>query len=106
MCTQPSISVLGSSSPFFVGFVEAVIPVADQMPPMRLVLHGRNVENLELIAQFARHHLQSVGWRIESTTCMRQALEGATVVVHQIRYGGWERRTCLRRVLPCPAPIG
>jgi 6-phospho-beta-glucosidase len=84
--------ILGGSSPFTVALVNALTAVCDRLPAYDLVLHGRNETNLALVTQYARHQLQRWGWRVLPTLRMEQALTEATVVIHQIRYGGMEGR--------------
>ena len=86
------LAILGGSSPFTVALVNSLNDVVDRLPAFDLQMHGRNGENLALMEAYANRLLQRSGWRIGSTTSMRKALEGASIVIHQIRYGGMERR--------------
>ncbi len=87
------LAVLGGSSPFTAGLIDAFAaaePAA--LPPHVLVLHGRNAERLRLVSRYAKVRLEPLGWSVAETTYLDHALEGADVVVHQIRYGGLEGR--------------
>ncbi|MBT6145007.1 MAG: hypothetical protein HOH74_06235 [Gemmatimonadetes bacterium] len=86
------VAVLGGSSPFTAGLVDALLPVADQLGPRTLVLHGRNVEHLRLVDHYARIRLRPYGWQVRSTTDMADAVADARIVIHQIRYGDMEGR--------------
>lgn len=87
----PTIAVLGGSSPFTVAMVEALADPAQDVPSVRLVLQGRSVEALELLEAYSQRRLGS-SWSVSSTTDLDTAIEGATIVVHQIRYGGLNGR--------------
>lgn len=58
------------------------------MGPGELVLFGRDREALASMARYAEAGLTSAGWRVRWTDGLLDALAGATVVLHQIRYGG------------------
>jgi 6-phospho-beta-glucosidase len=88
----PKLAVLGGSTPFTVGLIDALQGVADRLPAHTLILHGRHGANLQLVERYAQQHLGVLGWRVQSTMQLEQALAGATQVVHQIRYSGLERR--------------
>jgi 6-phospho-beta-glucosidase len=83
--------ILGGSSPFTVelinqfaskGFIQAY----------HLVLYGRHAPQLNLVTNYARHHLIKAGWYVESNTDLDSALQGAEIIIHQNRYGGLEGR--------------
>jgi 6-phospho-beta-glucosidase len=80
--------VLGGSSPFCV----ALINELRSIPPMDLVLFGRNRANLILMAQYGQARLNAAGWRVRTSRRLESALASADIVVHQIRYGGLEER--------------
>jgi 6-phospho-beta-glucosidase len=90
--TRRIISVLGGSSPFTAALVDSLATCGSRFVKTTLVLHGRNRDNLDLIARYARAQLSRFGWRVASTTRWDEALTGADVVIHQIRYGGLEGR--------------
>jgi 6-phospho-beta-glucosidase len=82
------IVVLGGSSPFTVGLVDA-IAAADEAPaPAHLILHGRAADHLDLVGAYGRSVLEPKGWRVTTAVELDDALAGADVVVNQIRFGG------------------
>src|SRR6267378_2927081 len=90
--------ILGGSTPFTAGLINALKAVGDRLPAQELVLHGRNRANLDLVGRYACQQLQERGWRIHTTSQMEEALAEATTVIHQIRYGGMERRAVCEEV--------
>src|SRR5215831_6744867 len=92
MLAGTQISVLGGSSPFTAAFIDALATVMRRLPPCNLVLHGRNTNNLDLVAGYGRRRLGPWGWQIATTTDQKSALAGSGIVVHQIRYGGMNGR--------------
>jgi 6-phospho-beta-glucosidase len=88
----PKLVVLGGSTPFTVGLIDALTAVAERLPVHELMLYGRHRRNLQLVACYARQQLEEIGWCVQSTTEIAQALTSATLIVHQIRYGGMEQR--------------
>jgi 6-phospho-beta-glucosidase len=92
MLPGTQISVLGGSSPFTAAFIDALVPVARRLPACELVFHGRDTNNLELVAGYGRHRLAPYGWQVAATTDQKSALAGSAIVVHQIRYGGMNGR--------------
>jgi 6-phospho-beta-glucosidase len=76
------IALLGGSTPFVVPlFAE----MADRLAPATLVLHGRNESALSAVSAHARHALP--GWTVSWTAALPEAVTGADLVIHQIRYG-------------------
>ncbi|REK09984.1 MAG: 6-phospho-beta-glucosidase [Planctomycetota bacterium] len=86
------IVILGGSSPFTAALVDALADKAQRIPPGELVLQGRTVQALELLSGYAGHQLGQSGWKVGFEVELDAALDGADVVVHQIRYGGMEGR--------------
>ena len=86
------IAILGGSSPFTAGLINALRNTNFDDLALRLVLHGRNQANLDLIKRYARTHLASGTWEVDAINCMPKALEDAAIVVHQIRYDGLSGR--------------
>jgi 6-phospho-beta-glucosidase len=80
------IAVLGGSTPFCVPLVDEIAALVE--PPGALVLHGRDRRALDAVTAYADTRLAPHGWCVAGTTALDAALDGATVVVHQIRYGG------------------
>jgi 6-phospho-beta-glucosidase len=92
MLAGTQISVLGGSSPFTAALIDALVPVVHRLPPCKLVLHGRDTNNLGLVAEYGRRRLEPHGWQMAATTDQNRALANAAIVVHQIRYGGMNGR--------------
>lgn len=81
------IVVLGGSSPFTAAFIDALAPVAACLPSCELALHGRNLDNLQALTRYGQHVMHPFGWEVGFHTELAAALDGADIVVHQIRYG-------------------
>lgn len=92
MTAQPKLAVLGGSSPFTAGLIEAIALAGDALPPRELMLHGRSRDLLDAMAAHARARLAPRGWIVRAQTSREVALDGAVVVLHQVRYGGMEER--------------
>ena len=108
---NPRIVVLGGSSPFTAALVDALVDVAHQLPTCELVLHGRQVDHLRLIAQYVQHHLGPFGWSAEVSTKLAEAVADADIVLHQIRYGDMagraeDERIALQFQLPPDETLG
>jgi 6-phospho-beta-glucosidase len=88
----PRIAILGGSSPFTAGLIDALADPAQRVPAAELVLQGRSREALDLLAAFAQNRLAPRGWRISTTTNQDEAIAGSQIIVHQIRYGGLSGR--------------
>jgi 6-phospho-beta-glucosidase len=82
------LAVLGGSSPF----AAALLDELGAVEAMDLTLHGRDREALGLLATYGTHRLGPSGWRVTWTADLAEALGGADVVLHQIRYGGLDGR--------------
>jgi 6-phospho-beta-glucosidase len=80
--------VLGGSSPFTVGLVDALRARGGAVPPHELVLHGRQTAALQLVARYAANALAPLGWSVREACSLDAALPGAGIIIHQIRYGG------------------
>lgn len=83
-----SLTVLGGSSPFTLGLVEALRAAVPRMAEWKLTLQGRDTAALERVETYARARLRPLGWRVEVAVDHRSALEGCDLVLHQVRYGG------------------
>ncbi len=79
------LAIAGGSSPFTAALVEALRGIA----PCELRLHGRDMRALERMRRYAERRLQ---WPVLATTRLTEAVDGAEVVVNQIRFGGLEGR--------------
>lgn len=84
-----TLSILGASTPFTVELLDALARSRSGAPAC-LVLHGRSEAALADLARYASVRVDGV--QVTATTDLHRALEGADVVVHQIRYGGLEGR--------------
>lgn len=85
------VAVLGGSSPFTCAFFEAL---ADQkvLPEYcHVMLHGRDELSTALVAARGARVLGDAA-SVAGTTDLLRALDGATIVVHQVRYHGLEGR--------------
>src|SRR5436190_7841005 len=88
--------VLGGSGAVTPALVEALVARlgarADALP-LELVLHGRDAAKLELVADACRVRAHSHPWlRVAAITSREAALDGATLIVNQIRVGGLRAR--------------
>jgi 6-phospho-beta-glucosidase len=92
------LTILGGSSPFTASLVNALKAVHPAVPPQVLELYGRDSTALDLVGRYAQAQLGTLGWTVQATTRSAEALEGATWVVHQIRYGGLEGRAADERL--------
>ncbi|MCV3205437.1 6-phospho-beta-glucosidase [Mesorhizobium sp. YC-39] len=89
------VCVLGGSSPFTVALVDAIEaskPLSQRLGEWVLVLQGRNVQNLDAVAHYARHRLGAFRTSVISTTGLDAALTDAEIVIVQTRFGGLEAR--------------
>ena len=86
------MTVAGGSSPFTIGLIDSLLPHLDELPTCELVLHGRNIAALGLLADYARFVLEPSGWSVSHTTDLTLASREANIIIHQIRYGGLELR--------------
>ncbi|UVK52444.1 6-phospho-beta-glucosidase [Mesorhizobium sp. AR02] len=89
------VSVLGGSSPFTVALINAIEEskaLSHHLHEWVLILQGRNVQNLDAVAHYARHRLGGFGTSVISTTDLDAALTDAEVVIVQTRFGGLEAR--------------
>lgn len=105
------IAVLGGSSPFTAALIDAFASMEMALPPCELTLHGRNLNNLQLLAQYGRHVLGPLGWELSVQSALAAALDGAEIVVHQIRYGdmagrGEDEQLALQFDLPPDETLG
>ncbi|RUU25369.1 6-phospho-beta-glucosidase, partial [Mesorhizobium sp. M6A.T.Ca.TU.002.02.2.1] len=89
------VCVLGGSSPFTVALVDAIEgseALSHRLGEWVLILQGRNVQNLDAVAHYARHRLGAFGTSVISTTDLDAALADAEIVIVQTRFGGLEAR--------------
>jgi 6-phospho-beta-glucosidase len=98
MTPKPMISVLGGSTPFTAAFFDAIASSHHSLQPHRLMLFGRDSTALDVVTRRAQHCLGPLGWSATATTNLTEALEGASFVVHQIRYGDLDEREAGERL--------
>jgi 6-phospho-beta-glucosidase len=95
---RPKIVVIGGSSPFATTLFDEMAQSSSSGAPrdrpwsVDIVLSGRDQKALELVAGYGRHRLEPLGAGVTWTTDMSAAVDGATVVIHQNRYGGMKER--------------
>jgi 6-phospho-beta-glucosidase len=94
----PRIALLGGSTPFSAGLFDALAPRADLLGPRHLIVHGRDAHAAGVVAEYGQRRLAGSGWRVTSSTDLPAALDGAALVLHQIRYGGLEGRARAERL--------
>jgi 6-phospho-beta-glucosidase len=87
-----TLTVLGGSSPFTIGLIDALVEVGDRLPMYDLRLQGRDEAALQWIRAYSEPRLEPLGWSVTSTSDRGLALEGADIVLHQARYGGLRGR--------------
>ncbi len=92
MTATRKLAVLGGGSPFTAALFEAIADSPHRLAPMQLTLFGRDPATLKVMATRAAARLTRCEWRVDSTTEIDEALDGADFVIHQIRYGGLEGR--------------
>lgn len=85
---ESAISVLGGSSPFTIELIDQLAEAAD-VSLGRLTLYGRDRRSLDAVAHYVRSRVDAP---VLATTELAAALDGADVIVHQVRYGGLEGR--------------
>jgi 6-phospho-beta-glucosidase len=98
MISAPKLTILGGSTPFTAALFDAIACSDYRLQPHELMLFGRNHAALDVMTLRARHCLGPFGWRARSTTSRAEALEGATFVIHQIRYGDLDGREAGERL--------
>ena len=88
--SQAVATILGGSTPFTAALVEALRAASAEgkLPACELRLLGRDREAAEAMARYAQARLGALGWRSLASTQLGRALDGATIVINQIRFGG------------------
>jgi 6-phospho-beta-glucosidase len=86
------IVVLGGSSAFTPSLIDAIDDAGLTGYGREIMLYGRNVEHLQLVERYASRLLTTQGWIVSSCRDLEHALENASIVLNQIRFGGMERR--------------
>jgi 6-phospho-beta-glucosidase len=86
------VAILGGSTPFTAALVEALRDAHDDIRPCELRLFGRDAAALERMRRYAERRLTPLGWTASATASLDEAVDGATIVVNQIRFGGLSGR--------------
>src|SRR5262245_27328242 len=86
------LTVLGGSSPSTLALIDALAAVGGPSSLAEVTLHGRDADHLDAVERYARARLAGLGPRLRSTVRLEEALEGATLLLHQIRYGDLQGR--------------
>jgi 6-phospho-beta-glucosidase len=90
------LAVLGGSAPATVQLVDALAAWPEaKMAQLELVLHGRSADRLAAVAGAAELRANALGLTVIVTAQIDRpaALEGADIVLNQIRPGGLEQRS-------------
>jgi len=88
------VVVLGGSTPFLTAMFDELSLALEgsNADPTEIVLYGRDAHAVELVAGYGHRRLEALGWTVHGVLNMVEALAGADVVIHQIRYGSLEGR--------------
>lgn len=88
------IAVLGGSSPFTAALLDAlaVYDFRGRRGSTEFALCGRDANALASLADYGAWRLATVGAAVIATTQVERALDGADIVVSQIRFGGLQAR--------------
>jgi 6-phospho-beta-glucosidase len=86
------LAILGGSSPWTVALINALAAAGGPPSLESVTLHGRNADRLRAVERYARAGLAGFGIAVRGTLDLTRALEGATLVVNQIRFGGLRGR--------------
>jgi 6-phospho-beta-glucosidase len=86
------IVVLGGSSAFTPSLIDAIDAAGLTGYGRQIMLYGRKVEHLQLVERYASRLLTAQGWTVSSCRDLEHALDDASIVLNQIRFGGMERR--------------
>src|SRR5207248_776345 len=86
---NPVLAILGGSTPFTAALVEAV---RGAIPACELRLFGQDAAALDRMRSYASRRLGALGWTVSTSRRLGEAVDGAGVVVNQIRFGGLSGR--------------
>ena len=86
------LTILGGSSPWTVALIDALAAAGGPPSLESVILHGRDADRLRAVERYARACLAGLGIDVRGTLDLTRALEGATLVVNQIRFGGLRGR--------------
>ena len=90
---KPAVAILGGSTPFTAALVEALRAAAYGLPACELRLFGQDAEALQRMRRYGDRRLATSGWVVNASPRLEEAVDGAAVVVNQIRFGGLEGRS-------------
>jgi len=88
--SQPLITILGGSTPFTAALVEALRTA--EIEECELRVFGQDGEALERMKRYGERRLASRGWTVSASRKLDEAVDGAAVVLNQIRFGGMDGR--------------
>jgi 6-phospho-beta-glucosidase len=98
------LAVVGAGSTYTPEVIDGIVRLRDVLAVDDLALHDTNDERLRVVGGFARRMLERAGHpaRLAPTTRLEEAVEGADVVLVQIRVGGQAARMVDESLpLPC-----
>ena len=90
---KPVIAILGGSTPFTAALVEALRAASAAVPACDLRLFGQDAKALERMRRYGERRLAALGWSVSATRRLDEAVDGAAVIVNQIRFGGLAGRS-------------
>lgn len=88
------LAVVGGGSTYTPELMDGFVRRADRVPVDEIALLDVDEERLEVVGGLARRMLDRQGWsgRLECTTNRERAIDGADVVLFQLRVGGQAAR--------------
>lgn len=97
MSVTVRLAVLGGSGASTPELMDAIAEWpggAERRPALDILLHGRSAHKLELVADACRSRLPTSvnGVRVTTETSLDRALDGADIVLIQVRVGGLDAR--------------
>lgn len=98
-----TLAILGGSGPFTASLIDALVEVPE-LWLTQLRLAGRHAARRDAMVAYARHRLPDCA--VLGAASMEQAVDGADVIVVQVRFGGMEGRAEAERAaaaMGCPA---
>ncbi|MGE5223929.1 MAG: 6-phospho-beta-glucosidase, partial [Omnitrophica WOR_2 bacterium] len=92
--THLKIAVIGAGSSYTPEIIEGFCQKRDSLPVDEIVLMDINPERLHVVAAFCQRYINHLGCSIPLQVTMdrRQAIEGASFILTQIRVGGNSQR--------------
>ncbi|MDH5709394.1 MAG: hypothetical protein OEY75_09805 [Hylemonella sp.] len=86
--------ILGGGSAYTPGLLQALIQQGSALGLSRVRLYDTHAEHLELVGRLGQAMARSAGagFRVETAASLREALQGADVVLNSTRPGGFEAR--------------